>query len=454
LTEGIFVQPSVSTPELRLADDGAFLFVAPLPNDALAPMLGSTLMVSVDGLTFPIIVDHQISLPAACRTIQEAKYFAASISFQLAMSALSDSVERIATELLPVHASDGPGLIEPPQIGAKPTASDAEPYRLASVFAIWRQNHLAHGGAPTTPPYWELLIDRFAAFLDSDDIRSVRAQDIRDYRDHLLQSGRNARTARHADFAAIRALFGFAVERQMLESDPTSGIKFRLDRLGQARRMVGFSDEEAQRILSACDRQTIAYRRWIPWLAALTGGRIATIANLRKQDVVRIEGCWAIRFTRQAGPIKTAASERVVPIHPAIIERGFLDFVAGVEGDRLFFTPSSSPLNGHSRSNPMDARLQLRYNPGRSVTRRLTEWVHSLGLDIGRAKHKDPNHAWRHWFKERAFKVGIPEKIADSIVGHAPATTSRRYGSVSLATMDTELRKMPSPVAWRTRNTI
>jgi integrase len=120
-----------------------------------------------------------------------------------------------------------------------------------------------------------------------------------------------------------------------------------------------------------------------------------------------------------------------------------------VDGERLFFTPSADPVNGTSRSNPFNEVSRLRYNPGRSVTRRLTEWVHSLGLSIGRSKRKDPNHAWRHWFKERAFDCGVPEKIADTIVGHAQATTARRYGSVSVAAMDKELRKLPSPVAWK-----
>ncbi|WP_204352243.1 hypothetical protein, partial [Klebsiella variicola] len=75
------------------------------------------------------------------------------------------------------------------------------------------------------------------------------------------------------------------------------------------------------------------------------------------------------------------------------------------------------------------------YNPGRTTRNRLTEWIHSLGLDIGRSSGKDPSHAWRHWFKEKAFEVGIPEKITDAIVGHAQASISRRYGSVSVQVM-------------------
>lgn len=260
----------------------------------------------------------------------------------------------------------------------------------------------------------------------------MTAQDLRSYRDHLLRIGRRLRTARHADFAALRAIFQFAVENQMLAANPTLGVKFRQDRLAAADGMRAFSMAEARAILSAADGQTIASRRWVPWLTALTGSRIAAVANLRRDDVVEVDGIWCLRISREAGPIKTAASERLVPLHPAIVKRGFLKFVQACPHERLFVRPQDASETG--------------YHPGRSTVRRLTEWIHSLGLDIGRAARKDPNHAWRHWFKEQAFVVGIPEKIADAIVGHSQATTGRRYGQVSLATMARELKRIPSPL--------
>lgn len=302
----------------------------------------------------------------------------------------------------------------------------------AGLFAAWREAHLATGGAPTTPPYWEVLVERFAGFLGHDRPGDVTPQDLRAYRDHLLRTGRKLRTARHADFAALRALFQFAVENQLVAANPTAGIKFRQDRLAGADGMRAFSMEEARAILAAADREAIPARRWIPWLTALTGSRVAAVANLRRQDVVEVEGIWCLKISREAGPIKTAASERLVPLHPAILKRGFLSFVRSCPQERLFVRPLEAGEGA--------------YHPGRSTVRRLTEWVHGLGLDIGRSARKDPNHAWRHWFKEQAFIVGIPEKIADAIVGHSQATTGRRYGQVSIRTMARELKRIPDPL--------
>lgn len=430
----MLLQSSMALPEITIASDGGYHFSLPLTEARLTRYQGATICVRVDGVAFPVTINRSIPLPLPCQSLQEAKYFAAAISLQVVSATAEESslVESAAASL--------------PDSESRFTASsNASGPRILDTFELWRAHHLALDGAPTTPPYWHLLISRFVDHLGHDELATVSAQDVRDYRDHLIRSGRNIRTARHADFAAIRALFHFAVEQQILASDPTQGIRFKLARLATQSRMLAFSDDQARTILQAADRQSIASRRWIPWLTAFTGSRVATIANLRTSDVVEIEGCWALRISRQAGPIKTAASERLVPIHPAILSRGFIDFVERLERDRLFFAPAPMDAFKPSLSNPLDPGSLARYNPARSTIRRVTEWLHTLGLEIGREHKRDPNHAWRHWFKEKAFAAGVPEKIADAIVGHAQATTARRYGSVALKVMAAEMQKIQSP---------
>lgn len=337
----------------------------------------------------------------------------------------------------------GSGSIAPREASPSCTA-DPQTLTFAELFEAWALQHVQTGGAPTTPPYWRVLIQRFVVFLGHDRPQDVTAHDIRAYRDHLIATGRRLRTARHSDFAALRALFQFAVENEVVTGNPTTGIRFKPERLAATQAMKAFSPAQAQGILAAADRETVAARRWIPWLTALTGSRVAAIANLRKQDVVEVEGIWCLRISREAGPIKTAASERLVPIHSAILARGFLSFVDKTDRERLFI---DKPLVG-SRLQPMIAAETGPpvYHPGRSTLRRLTDWLHGLDLGIGRDAKIDPNHAWRHWFKEQAFAAAVPEKITDAIVGHAQATTSRRYGSVSLAMMAESLEKIRPPV--------
>lgn len=442
-------------PLVNFADGGSVTFTPPIPAAVRREFDGHSVDVDVEGLRFSVVIGEDIPLPLNCASFREAKDIVMSVSIQI-MSALLQSRQagqvtksrEPAAAPRPVAAATPASVVvlhRPNPIPVPAPERDRGETTFAALFAAWSRYHLSTGGAPTTPPYWQVLITRFATFLGHDRPADVTSHDIRAYRDHLIASGRRLRTARHSDFAALRAIYHFGVENELVPTNPTIGVKFKADRLAAAESMSAFSSDEARAILAAADRQTIPSRRWIPWLTAMTGSRVAAIANLRKQDVIEVEGVWCLRISRQAGPIKTAASERIVPIHPAILARGFLAFVEKTQRERLFFGESDGAVPG-SGSNPPVGQGARPYNPARSTIRRVTEWLHGLGLEIGRAAKKDPNHAWRHWFKEQAFAAGIPEKITDAIVGHAQATTSRRYGAVSIAAMEAELRKIRPPV--------
>ena len=132
---------------------------------------------------------------------------------------------------------------------------------------------------------------------------------------------------------------------------------------------------------------------------------------------------WCIEIIKA----KTAASERIVPLHQTIIEQGFTDFVKTRDGERLFGEKGTSK---------------------EGLIKRLRRWLHSIdNLNLGHTQGLAPNHAWRHWIKRAATDVGIEDRTIDAIVGHAPATVGAKYGGVSLLAMKTALDKIPVPRA-------
>jgi integrase len=436
-------------PELRLSTAGDFQFALPLSSELIERFRGSMVSVRVDGLAFDVTVDEVVPIPTSALSLQEAKYFAAAISFQVLANLHELDGGRdmrpepgIVSVVPTMHVGDmiPRGGQSTGRVDLAVPEPDSQAVTFARLFDLWSRHHLAVGGAPTTPPYWRTLVNRFEHFLGHDDPARVTAHDVRAYRDHLIQTGRHVRTARDSDLAALRSLFRFGLENDLVPQDPTHGVRVRSGRLVTSRKMLAFSDEEAAIILKAADCERIASRRWIPWLTALTGSRVATMVNLRREDVVCVDGIWCVKVSRKAGPVKTAASERLVPLHPALIERGFIAFVQSGTSERLFirsYRKVDSTVVGEAGADP--------YYPGRTTYNRMTEWIHSLGLEIGRSAGKDPNHAWRHWFKEKAFSVGIPEKITDAIVGHAQISAARRYGNVTLGQMHDALCQVPVP---------
>jgi hypothetical protein len=55
---------------------------------------------------------------------------------------------------------------------------------------------------------------------------------------------------------------------------------------------------------------------------------------------------------------------------------------------------------------------------------------------------KDPSDAWQHRFKTLARAARINDSVADAIVGHAPDSVAKAYGTVTLATMKEALDRI------------
>jgi site-specific recombinase XerD len=318
----------------------------------------------------------------------------------------------------------------PPTISRDPLANFID---LHSVFLSWEREHRASQGAPTTIRAWAKVVRDFEAINSGLSIDEVTVDHIRAFREAMLVQGLSPRTVRSTYLAALKAIFAHGVERGMLKRSPFSEIRMKRPRFETRQKMHAFSDQDAKRLLDSALRERRPLLHFVPWLTALTGSRVATMVNLRGCDVVELEGVIALRITRDAGPVKTSESERIVPLPQALITLKFMEFVQERGEGRLFYD---------DKNENSDQDELARYNPGRIAVKTLTRWVHSLNLEIGRDKGVAPNHAWRHWFREKATALGILEKVTDAIVGHAPASASRAYGSVSLATMKEAMDKI------------
>lgn len=86
---------------------------------------------------------------------------------------------------------------------------------------------------------------------------------------------------------------------------------------------------------------------WLPLLALFAGARQAEYAGLRVSDIredgdTRVPLMWFTRDTKAGRRLKTKSSERVVPVHPQLIEIGFLNYVAErrKDGEQAWLFPT------------------------------------------------------------------------------------------------------------------
>ena len=151
---------------------------------------------------------------------------------------------------------------------------------------------------------------------------------------------------------------------------------------------------------------------------------MAELCQLRREDVIRIDEIWCLRITAEAGPLKTLTSERVVPVHSALIAEGFLQFAEAVRSGPLF--KDLSPDKFGSR--------------GGNGTKMIGRWVRSLGVIDTR---NSPNHSWRHRMKTLARVHELRADIGNALVGHGRKSVGDAYGEFQVVALKRELEKIP-----------
>lgn len=263
---------------------------------------------------------------------------------------------------------------------------------------------------------WTRLVGHLEQFLGHSDVGRIRSVDLNRWKAQLLESGLRAKTIRDGRLAPIRAILQWGVDNEKLATNPASKIVLGVkQKAGERKR--GYTDDEAKQILLAARKEKSAPLRWLPWLSAFTGARIAELSQLRKEDVSEIEGILCLRIAPEAGSIKTVSSERVVPVHTALAKEGFLQFVASSKGGPLF--PQLKPDKFGSR--------------GGRATKILGQWVRSLGIDDRRIS---PSHSWRHRFKTLSRRHALSADIVDVLVGHAKKSVADMYGEFPIEALN------------------
>lgn len=201
-----------------------------------------------------------------------------------------------------------------------------------------------------------------------------------------------------------------------------------------------FDDAEAARILEAARAET-GFLRWVPWLLAFTGARLEEVCGASCDDVRQDRGVWCLDIRPDSGAtadgaraLKNAGSQRLVPLHPALVAEGFLRYVEGL--------PKGGPLFGDLPRGKHGRRSE-------AASPKLSRWLRkTVGI-------KDPRkvggHSWRHRMEDALRLARVPREAQDAIMGHSnSANAGAGYGRGWRGWPDElakELAKVPSPLA-------
>ncbi|WP_152047601.1 site-specific integrase [Aureimonas psammosilenae] len=270
---------------------------------------------------------------------------------------------------------------------------------------------------------WKRVLNELATFVGHRDADRLSVDDLLRWKNALLEAKRAPKTIRDAKIAPVRAILQVAVENRKLDANPAEKVTLTVKKVAaEARR--DFTDPEAVTVLKAAMKEKSPSLRWVPWICAYSGARLSEACQLRREDVHEHEGVWVMRFAAEAGPLKNANSERALPLHPALIENGFLDFTKTVKSGPLF---TDLPPDKFGKR-------------GGNGTKVIGRWVRKLGLTDTRLA---PNHSWRHRFKTLGRRYDLRLDIVDAMTGHAAKNVGNAYGIYPMAAMLRELEKIP-----------
>jgi integrase len=214
---------------------------------------------------------------------------------------------------------------------------------------------------------------------------------------------------------AMGALLRYCAGEGIVRSNYAAGLKVSAKKRADEERDA-YTPEDIKRIVDNLPRQKQNPEKyWIPLIGCYTGMRLNEICQLYLEDVQEVDSVWCISINDQHDKrLKNASSRRVIPIHPKLMELGFLDHVNKVRtAGHPWLWMNLTWMDIHGYSNGFGKWYQ-RFNR-----------VHVT---------RDPKrvfHSFRHLVTDMMKQAGVQDTLIAEIVGHSHGShtmTMGRYG--------------------------
>jgi integrase len=322
----------------------------------------------------------------------------------------------------------------PLRVAAQPAAGRSRSEAALTLNELLGRWERERTPAPKTISSFKSAVRDFERHMGHDRVGKIVKRDVISWKDAMVVQGLSTKSINDAKLAPIKALLSYAAANALLDANPATGVRV-LEKKRAGKTRLPYSGDEVGRILAQADAEAMPDRRWLPWLLATSGARIGELAQLWGQRIVRVGDIWVmqVRSAEDGGYLKNAVSERDVPLHPDLIERGFLDFVKSRGDGPLFYAGRNSKR-----------RTSAARHASVGVSNRLSTWIRSIGFNDPR---KAPSHAFRHWFKTACQKAGVLDSVADAIQGYAGGRgEADTYRHGELATLAKAVQQVRIPI--------
>lgn len=214
----------------------------------------------------------------------------------------------------------------------------------------------------------------------------------------------------------LTAFFNWCKSNGYIEQNPLAGMKVMAGAAKDAR--LSFDRSDLQVLLNLDTLRQEArkhpWRFWLPLLARFTGARLEELCQLHTADFIEMQGTPCIRIddSYDGQKLKNQSSRRTLPIHPALITIGLLEYVESIRASgvtRVF--PDLKPTRGKYGHAP-------------------SKWFSRYKAKMGVSDPRKTFHSFRHTFVDDLREAGVQDSLIKRMAGHEDGSvTFGVYGS-------------------------
>ena len=224
------------------------------------------------------------------------------------------------------------------------------------------------------------------------------------------------------------SVFGnWGVRQGLLLTNPFSGMKSLVKK--QPNRRQPFTTDDLKKILKPETylNWTINFEHpykihkvnnklpyyWVFLLGIFSGMRTNEMCQLRLSDLNKVDKIWFMFVEDSENTkVKTESSIRKIPLHPQLIELGFIDYVGNLRKKKKtrVFWELREDRDGFA------SKVSRHYNE---------KFLPAIGVW---EKHKKVLYCTRHTFINKLYSEKVDENVIKTLVGHEKEFTMKHYG--------------------------
>lgn len=296
--------------------------------------------------------------------------------------------------------------------------------RLFAEFLKAASKRWKHGAEHAEKRRYGPVRDVWISLIGDIPVAQLEPAHVRRFAEHIKAEGERKGSApktiaKHLD--NLRAVLKWAQTKLIV-----SGLTAPLDgeEKPKSKSYQPFSEAEQRTIFEAPPYRLHLFNRpakfWLPLLGLTTGARIEELASLNVSQVEARDGIPGLMLSPDGiATGKNEHSRRWVPLHPLMIEAGFLDFAETVREE------------GHEALFPDLGKGGERDGKGKSASRDFLEFRRALGIGAEEKEGRSTKvfHSFRTTLIGALKAGGVDGDLRRALVGHAPTDTHEEvYG--------------------------